>query len=322
MTASTLSSQSADTRTQETRKRPRLSPLARREELTGYLMAAPWLIGMVWLIFGPFGAAAWLSLTDYDILTNPKWIGWGNFDEMLTDDPLFWKSMSVTTIYAIVSVPLLIIFGLFVAILLNTSIKGLAWLRTVYYLPAVLSGVAVAFLWIWVFSADWGILNYLLSLLNIPGPNWLTSEDWALTALIIMSLWGVGSGLVIYLAGLQGVPTELYEAAKIDGAGRTRSFFNITLPMVSPVILFQLIMGIIRALQVFTEGYTMTQGGPNNATLFFNLYLYRNAFRFLNMGYASALAWALFVYILILTLIVLRSSRAWVFYSGEIRGRM
>jgi len=284
-------------------------------------MAGPWLLGMLWLIFGPFGAAAYLSFTDYDILTRPAWIGLENFDKMLTEDPLFWKSLSVTTIYAVVSIPLQIALGLFLAILLNTNIKGLAWLRTVYYLPAVLSGVAVSFLWIWVFSADWGILNYLLSLIGIDGPNWLTSEDWALTALIVMSLWGVGAGLVIYLAGLQGIPTELYEAAKIDGAARLRSFYHITLPMVSPVILFQLIMGIISALQVFTQGYVMTQGGPNNATLFFILHLYRNAFRFLHMGYASALAWALFVYILALTLVVLRSSNAWVFYSGEIRGR-
>ncbi len=302
-------------------KRRKLSRLAQREELVGYLMAGPWLLGMLWLIFGPFGAAAYLSFTDYDILTRPAWIGLENFDKMLTEDPLFWKSLSVTTIYAVVSIPLQIALGLFLAILLNTNIKGLAWLRTVYYLPAVLSGVAVSFLWIWVFSADWGILNYLLSLIGIDGPNWLTSEDWALTALIVMSLWGVGAGLVIYLAGLQGIPTELYEAAKIDGAARLRSFYHITLPMVSPVILFQLIMGIISALQVFTQGYVMTQGGPNNATLFFILHLYRNAFRFLHMGYASALAWALFVYILALTLVVLRSSNAWVFYSGEIRGR-
>ena len=297
------------------------SQLARREEMVGYLMAAPWLLGMLWLIFGPFAAAAGLSLTDYDILTRPNWVGLENYDEMLTKDPLFWKSMGVTTIYAAVSIPLQIALGLFLAILLNTSIKGLAWFRTIYYLPAVLSGIAVSILWVWVFSADWGVLNYMLSLINIDGPSWLTSEDWALTALIIMSLWGVGSGLVIYLAGLQGIPTELYEAAEIDGAGRIRSFYYITLPMVSPVILFQLIMGIIGALQVFTQGYVMTQGGPNNSTLFFILYLFRRAFRFLDMGYASALAWALFIYILALTLVVLRSSRVWVFYSGEIRGR-
>ena len=305
-------------------QRPARAPrgrLARREELAGYLMAAPWLLGLLWLIIGPFGAAAYLSFTDYDILSRPSWIGFENFDVMLTDDPLFWKSMSVTTLYAVASIPLQIGFGLWLAILLNANIRGLAWLRTLYYLPAVLSGIAVSFLWIWVFSADWGVLNYLLSLVNVQGPSWLSSEDWALTALIIMSLWNVGAGLVIYLAGLQGIPTELYEAAEIDGAGRGRSFFGITLPMMSPVILFQLIMGIITALQTFTQGYVMTQGGPNNATLFFLLHLYRNAFRFLRMGYASALAWALFIYILLLTLLVLRSSRAWVFYAGEIRGR-
>ena len=317
----TTAAVSSDLNLEQSSGRRKMSRLAQREELVGYLMASPWLLGMLWLVFGPFGAAAYLSFTDYDILTQPEWIGLENFDKMLTDDPLFWKSLSVTTIYAVVAIPLGIVLGLFLAILLNTSIKGLAWLRTVYYLPAVLSGVAVAFLWIWVFSADWGVLNYLLSLINVSGPNWLTSEDWALTALIIMSLWGVGGGLVIYLAGLQGIPTELYEAAKIDGAARLRSFYHITLPMMSPVILFQLIMGIISALQVFTQGYVMTQGGPNNATLFFLLYLYRHAFRFLNMGYASALAWALFVYILALTLLVLRSSSVWVFYSGEIRGR-
>jgi multiple sugar transport system permease protein len=205
--------------------------------------------------------------------------------------------------------------------LLNTKIRGLTWFRTIYYLPAVLSGVAVSFLWIWVFSADWGVLNYLLSLVGIQGPNWLTSERWALPALILMSLWGVGAGMVIYLAGLQGVPTELYEAAEVDGATWLRKFWHITLPLISPVILFQLILGLIAALQTFTQGYVMTEGGPNNATLFFALYLWRNAFQYLKMGYASALAWAIFAYILVLTLFVLRSSNAWVFYSGEIKGR-
>lgn len=298
-----------------------LSRMARREEITGWLMAAPWLIGLLLWTAGPFAAAGYLSFTDYDILSTAKYIGLENFRVMLFGDELFWTAMRVTTVYAIVSIPLQIILGLFLALLLNTRIHGLAWLRTLYYLPAVLSGVAVSFLWIWVFSADWGILNYALSLLGIHGPSWLTSEDWALWALILMSLWGVGAGLVIYLAGLQGVPTELYEAADIDGAGRWRQFWHITLPMISPVILFQLIMGIIGALQTFTQGYVMTQGGPNNATLFFLLYLWRNAFKFLHMGYASALAWAIFVYILLLTLLVLRSSQSWVFYTGEIRGR-
>lgn len=298
-----------------------MSPLARNEELTGWLMASPWIIGICIWILGPFGAAAYLAFTQYDILTPSQFIGLENFEAMLFQDDLFWKSLEVTTVYAFVSVPLQIAFGLFLAMLLNTKIRGLAWFRTIYYLPAVLSGVAISFLWIWVFSADWGVLNYILSLFGIPGPNWLTSERWALSALILMSLWGVGSGMVIYLAGLQGVPTELYEAAEVDGATWLRKFWHITLPMISPVILFQLIMGIIAALQTFTQGYVMTEGGPNSATLFFVLYLWRNAFQYLKMGYASALAWAIFAYILLLTLLVLRSSSMWVFYSGEIKGR-
>lgn len=307
---------------QRRRYRQHMSPSARREEITGWLMASPWILGMIIWILVPFGWAAYLSFTDYVILKPPRFVGLANFQRMLFEDRLFWIAMRVTTIYAVVSVPLQIILGLFLAVLLNTRIRGLAWLRTIYYLPAVLSGVAVSFLWMWVFSKDWGILNYLLSLVGIQGPSWLMSEKWALPSMIIMSLWGVGGGLVIYLAALQGVPTELYEAAEVDGAGRLRRFWHITLPMISPVLLFQLIMGIINALQTFTQGYVMTNGGPNNATLFFLLYLWRNAFDYLKMGYASALAWAIFTYILILTVLVLRSSEAWVFYAGEIKGRM
>lgn len=299
----------------------RMSPMARQEEIAGWLMASPWIVGILLWILGPFAAAGYLSFTDYDILSRSNFVGLENFQTMLTDDPLFWKSMQVTSIYAFVSIPLQIVLGLWLAMLLNTKIRGLAWFRTIYYLPAVLSGVAVSFLWIWVFSADWGVLNYVLSWFGISGPNWLTSERWALPSLILMSLWGVGSGMVIYLAGLQGVPTELYEAAEVDGATAVRKFWHITLPMISPVILFQLIMGIIGALQTFTQGYVMTEGGPNDSTLFYVLYLWRNAFERLQMGYASALAWAIFAYILILTLLVLRSSGAWVYYTGEVKGR-
>lgn len=305
----------------QSRRKTKMSPMARQEEVAGWLMASPWILGiLIWMV-GPFGAAAYLSFTDYDILSRSSFVGLENFQIMLTDDPLFWTSMRVTTIYAFVSVPLQIVLGLFLAMLLNTKIRGLAWFRTVYYLPTVLTGVAVSFLWIWIFSADWGVLNYLLSLIGIQGPNWLTSESWALPSLIIMSLWGVGGGMVIYLAGLQGVPTEFYEAAEVDGAGWWPKFWHITLPIISPVILFQLIMGIIGALQTFTQGYVMTEGGPNNATLFYLLYLWRSAFERLQMGYASALAWGIFVYILALTLLVLRSSAAWVYYMGEVKGR-
>lgn len=302
-------------------RKARLSPMARQEEIAGWLMASPWILGILIWILGPFAAAAYLSFTDYDILSRSDFVGLGNFRTMLTDDPLFWKSMWVTTVYSFVSTPLQIVLGLALALLLNTKIRGLAWFRTVYYLPTVLSGVAVSFLWIWVFSADWGVLNYILSWFGIKGPNWLTSERWALPSLILMSLWGVGGGMVIYLAGLQGVPSEFYEAAEVDGANPWHKFWHITLPMISPVILFQLIIGIIGALQTFTQGYVMTEGGPNNATLFYVLYLWRNAFERLQMGYASALAWAIFAYILVLTLLVLRSSSVWVYYTGEVKGR-
>jgi multiple sugar transport system permease protein len=302
-------------------RKARLSRMARQEEIAGWLMASPWLVGILIWILGPFAAAAYLSFTDYDSLSRSKFVGLDNFQTMLGDDPLFWKSLRVTTLYAFVSVPLQIVLGLVLALLLNTRILGLAWFRTLYYLPTVLSGVAVSFLWIWVFSADWGVLNYVLSWFGVQGPNWLTSERWALPSLILMSLWGVGGGMVIYLAGLQGVPTEFYEAAEVDGATAWRKFWHITLPMISPVILFQLIIGIIGALQTFTQGYVMTQGGPNDATLFYVLYLWRNAFERLQMGYASALAWAIFAYILLLTLLVLRSSSMWVYYTGEVKGR-
>lgn len=297
-----------------------MSPSARREEIVGWVMASPWVLGILFFIIGPYVAAAYLSLTRYEILKPPQFIGLENFSTMFAD-PLFWQALKVTTIYSFASVPLQIVLGLFLAILLNARIHGLAWLRTVYYLPAVLSGVAVSFLWIWIFSADWGVLNFLLSLIGIRGPGWLSTQKWVLPALIIMSLWGVGGSLVIYLAGLQGVPTEIYEAAEVDGAGRVRRFWHVTIPMISPVLLFQLIMGIIGSLQTFTQSYVMTSGGPNNASLFFLLYVWRHAFQLLNMGYASALAWAIFIYILVLTLMVLRSSQMWVFYSGEIRGR-
>jgi multiple sugar transport system permease protein len=287
----------------------------------GWLMASPWIVGVLLFTAFPFGTAAYLSLTEYDVLRPPVFVGLANFREMFFEDPLFWQSLKITTIYAVVSVPLSIALGLFLALLLNARIHGLAWLRTVYYLPAVLSGVAVSILWAMVFNSDWGVLNHLLGLVGIEGPAWLQSEKWVMPAMIVMSLWGVGGGLVIYLAGLQGIPTELYEAAQVDGAGIFHKFWHITIPMLSPVLLFQLIMGIVGALQTFTQGYVMTSGGPNNASLFYQLYLWREAFQLLHMGYASALAWGIFVYILALTLLVLRSSQAWVFYMGEIRGR-
>ncbi len=246
----------------------------------------------------------------------PRWVGLNNVNEML-HDPVLLLSLKVTTLYAIISVPLHLIIGLGLAMLLNTKIAGLRFYRTAFYLPSVLSGVAVALLWRWLFSTEFGLFNLLLSLVGIQGPSWLGSERWALPSLILMSLWGVGAGTIIYLAGLQGIPTDLYEAAEVDGARGWARFRWITLPLMTPVLFFQLIVGIVGALQIFTPALIMTNGGPNNATNFMLLYLYRNAFQYFRMGYASAIAWVLFLYILILTLLVFRSSAAWVHYQGD-----
>lgn len=291
---------------------------SRKEAIDCYVFMSPAILGLIFFTLGSIVASAYISFTEYDILGSPEWTGLRNYMELI-GDPFFWHSLKVTVIYSVVSVPLGLVVSLALAMLLNQSLKGIYLFRTIYYLPAVISGVAVALLWKWIFNPDFGLMNWFLNLLGIEGPKWLYDEAWALPALIVMSLWGVGSGMLIYLAGLQGIPSELYEAAEIDGAGRWRKFANVTVPMLSPVIFFNLVMGIIGSLQIFTEGYVMTAGGPNNATLFSVLYLYRNAFDYLQMGYASAIAWVLFLIIMLLTLIVFKSSPLWVFYEEQRR---
>lgn len=295
--------------------------MARRENLMGWLWASPWILGFLIFTLGPMLASVYYSFTEFAVISPPRWIGLENYRIMLTDDDLIGQSLKVTTLYALFGVPLYLVVGFSVAILLNQRIRLVALWRTLFYLPAVMSGVAVALLWQWIFNSDFGLANWLLALFGIDGPSWLLDPTWALPALIVMSLWGVGGGMVVYLAGLQGVPTTLYEAAEIDGANSVQRFIHITLPMVSPVIFFNLIIGIIGALQTFTQAFVMTGGGPQNSTYFFMLHLYNNAFQWLKMGYAAALAWVLFFYILILTLLVVRFSSAWVYYEGELRER-
>ncbi len=290
--------------------------LARNRD--GWLFASPWIIGFVLWTLGPMLASFGLAFTEWDLLSPARFVGLENVRDMLNDS-LVLRSLTVTTIYAVTSVPLHIFFGMALALLLNTRIVGLRFYRTAFYLPSVLSGVAVALLWRWLFSPEFGLINTMLSYIGIQGPSWLGDERWALPSLVLMSLWGVGAGTIIYLAGLQGIPTDLYEAAEVDGARGWDRLIHITIPMMTPVLFFQLVVGIIGALQVFTQAYIMTNGGPNNATLFVILYLYRNAFQYFRMGYASALAWVLFIYILVLTLLVYRSSSSWVYYEGEAR---
>lgn len=262
-----------------------------------------------------------MSLTRWDMINPPRFVGAGNYVTIFTDDDRFIQSLKVTATYASLAVPLGLVLSLALALLLNQNVRGMRIFRSIFYIPAILPGVAVAMVWIVVFRYQGGIFNSLLGLVGIEPIKWLTSTEWALRSFVIMSLWGVGGGMIIYLAGLQSVPTQLYEAAEIDGAGVWGRFRNVTLPMISPTIFFNLVMGVIGSFQVFTSSYIITggQGGPANATLFYVLYLYQKAFRYLQMGYACALAWILFAIILILTLAILRSSAAWVYYEAELK---
>jgi multiple sugar transport system permease protein len=299
-------------------RRSRLSIRA-REALDCYVFIAPAVLGLLLFYLGPMAASFWLSLTDYDLLTPPVWVGLQNYRD-LWNDAVFWTSLRVTAIYSFVSVPLVLALGLFLAVLLNQRFRGVTAFRAIFYLPTVMSGVAVARLWSWIFNAEFGLLNLGLDKIGIRGPAWLTDERWALPALIMTSLWTAGGGMLIFLAGLQGIPEDLYEAAELDGAGRWSRFWTVTLPMISHVTFFNLVLGLIGALQVFTEAFVMTQGGPNNATLLLSVQLYRNAFEYLKMGYASAIAWIMFMIVLVLTLLVFRSAPFWVHYQAEQAG--
>ncbi len=284
-------------------------------------MASPWLIGFVVFIAGPMIISLYLSMTQWDLFTTPKWVGFENYITLLTDDPTFIQSLKVTLIYAVASVPLQVIVGLILATLLNQKIHFLGLFRSIYYLPSVVGGLSIAIMFRWIFGTQYGLLNGVLASLGVKGPAWLGDPNWVMISFILMSLWGSGAAMLIYLGGLQGIPSELYEAADVDGAGTTAKFLRITVPMMTPVIFFNLVMGIISALQEFVLPYAMTNGGPANSSLFIVLNLYRNAFQFFQMGYASAIAWVLFVIILILTVIVFRFSSAWVYYEGSVKGR-
>lgn len=285
-----------------------------RRTIEGYIFIGPWIIGFVIFTAGALLGSFGISLTKWSMIGTPQFVGLENYKFMI-DDRFFWQSLKVT-VYYLLNVPLNLVLGLLLAILLNQKIRGMAVFRTIFYLPSVTAGVAVSLLWIWIFNPRFGVINVLLSKIGIQGPAWLGSETWAMPALIVMSMWGVGGGMLIYLGALQSIPTHLYEAATLDGAGALRKFLNITVPMITPVLLLNMIMGVIASFQVFTQAFIMTKGGPNYATLFYVLYLYQQAFEWFNLGYASALAWVLFVIILIFTFIILRSSSKWVYYEG------
>jgi multiple sugar transport system permease protein len=296
--------------------------LAKREAIWAYIFITPWIIGFFVFTLGPMVASLFYSFTDFNIIDAPIWRGIANYKKLLFDDPLFWHSLKVTIKYAAMALPLNLIVGFTIAVLLNQKIFAVNVWRTMYFMPSVIAGVAVALLWVRIFNARIGLLNPFLKSIGIDNPpGWLQDPDWAVPALVIMSLWSVGGSMIIYLAGLQGIPTTLYEAATIDGANVFQKFAKITIPMMTPVIFYNLVLGLIGAFNYFTEVYVATDGtgGPVRSTLFYNLYLYQNAFRFFDMGYASGLAWVLFLIVLIVTLLVFRSSPYWVYYEGELR---
>jgi len=291
-----------------------------RENITAYLFLTPWLLGLVIFTLGPILASLYLSLTHYDLLSPPEWAGTANYERLLTRDTRFLQSLNVTAIYVAVSVPLQLIFALIIALVLNRGINGLPWYRAAFYLPSLLGGsVAIAILWREVFGSD-GLLNQLLySFFGIEGQSWIASPETALGTLIILHVWQFGSPMIIFLAGLKQIPNDLYEASEIDGANAFQKFWKVTLPLLTPIVFFNLIMQTISAFQSFTPAYIVSNGtgGPADSTLLYSLYIYLHGFRYFRMGYAAAMGWILMVIILIFTVINFFASRYWVFYADE-----
>jgi multiple sugar transport system permease protein len=289
-----------------------------QEEVVAYIFLLPWIIGFLVFTAGAMLFSLGLSFFQTDLLSGTKFVGLGNYQQLISDD-LFKKSVQVTTLYTFVFVPLGTVLALAIAMLLNQKVAALGFWRTVYYLPAVVSGVAVALIWSWVLQPEYGLLNNFLATLGIRGPRWLLAEDTAIFGIVMLGLWGTGTNMLLYLAGLQSIPTELQEAAKIDGAGPWSVFRYVTMPLLTPTIFFNVIINIIASYQVVDSVLILTDGGPNNATLTMVLYLYQTAFRLFKFGYASAIGWALFALVMVLALVVIRSSSYWVHYEGGLR---
>jgi multiple sugar transport system permease protein len=290
----------------------------RRENLYGYLFLIPWLVGFWGLFVGPAIASIYFSFTAYEVITPPRWIGTGNYVQMFTRDSLFWPSLWRTFYYAGVAVPLGVLGSMIVAILLNAKVRGVTIFRTLFFMPSLVPIVATAVLFTWLLNTQWGIVNVWLRRMGVMPPGWFTDRRWAIPSLIIMNLWGSigGTRMIIFLAGLQGIPDELYDAASIDGAGAWGRVRNVTIPLLTPTIFFNLVLGIIGALQVFEAAFIATEGGPAFATWFYGLHLWKHAFDYWNMGYAAALAWFFALVIVALTIVQQRMSTRWVFYYG------
>ena len=297
--------------------RQRSSRQARHDLRNGLLFAAPGIIGFLLFFVYPICASIYYSFTSYSILQPGRWVGLENYRELLFDDPLFYTTLGNTVYMAVVTIPLSIFIAMGLAMLLNLKISGQSFYRTLFYLPTIVPFVASSLLWLWIFNPQYGLINTVLWYVGIPGPGWLGDPAWSKPALVIMLLWGVGNWMIIYLAGLQDVPQELYEAADLDGANWLQKTWNLTLPFMSPYILYSLILMLIGIFQFFTQPQVMTQGGPVDSTRVYALYLYDQAFRFFRMGYASAMAWLLFLVVVLLTVVIFKSSARRIYYAGQ-----
>lgn len=296
------------------------SQMEKNQALWGYFFLLPWLLGLIIFVVGPILASAYFSVQEYDVLSPPQFIGMENYVRAFTGDKQFWPSLERTMRYSLMVVPIGIVASLLLALLLNQGFKATSLFRTLFFMPSLTPIVALALVWTWLLHPRLGPINATLDLFfGIDGPGWLTDKLWALRSLAMMALWSTAGGttMLIFLAGLQGVPQELLEAAEIDGAGAFSRFWNVTLPMISPTLLFNLILGVIGALKVFTLAYVGTNGGPSFSTWFYALHIYNQAFAYFRMGYASALAWIFVIILMAFTYFQLQLSQRWVYYAGE-----
>jgi multiple sugar transport system permease protein len=308
-------------RVERSRQRWQLSPLTRYNLIHGLIFISPWIIGFLLFIGYPIIASAVYSFTDYDVLTSPEFVGLANYSDLLTTDHLFFTAVRNTLYLALFSIPLNIVLSVSIALLLNLDVRGMSVYRTIFFIPSIVPQIASALLWAWILNPQFGLANAILKSIGLPQLGWLSDPAWSKPSLILMSLWAFGSTMVIYLAALQDVPKDLYNSADIDGANAWHKTFAITIPLITPTIFFNLVLGTISAFQAFTIVYVLTQGngGPLDSTLVYGLLLYRNAFTYLKMGYASAMAWLLFAFVTLVTAIIFKTSGRWVFYQGDVR---
>lgn len=292
--------------------------MKRKDRLAPYLFISPWILGFIAFTAGPLLLSAVMTMFDWPIIGTPSFVGIKNFIDMFTKDNQFWKSVGITIKFMVMFVPLNIIIALVLAMLISKPLRGIGIFRTIFYLPSVVSSVAVAIMWGWIFHSEYGLLNYALSLLGISGPRWLSDPSWAIVAIVIASLWSLGTMMLIFYTAIKSIPKDIYEDAIIAGAYPFRTFFSITLPLITPTLLFNLITSTIGAMQELSLVLLLTRGGPVKSTYFYGLYVYRNAFLHFKLGYAAANAWFMFIIILLLTLLIFKSSPLWVFYEHEV----